>query len=133
MTDPELQTMPGYDMHYNIGSHRCGTAIVARNDIALTNINKISSGRAIAAEYKGLHIVNIYAPSGTAKQAEREHFYNAEVPQLLQTGHGELIIRGNFNCVTNPEDTSSNFYTSTALTAKIRGLHLADVWTQDPT
>ena len=59
ITDPELLTMPGYDMYYNIGSHRCGTAIVARNDIVLTNINKIPSGRAIAAEYKGLHIVNI--------------------------------------------------------------------------
>jgi len=53
ITDPELLTMPGYDMYYNIGSHRRGTAIVARNDIALTNINKIPSGRAIAVEYKG--------------------------------------------------------------------------------
>jgi len=94
------------------------------------NINKIPSGRAIAAEYKGLHIVNKYAPSGTAKRAEREHFYSAEVPQLLLTGHGELIIWGNFICVTDPADTSGNLPTNRALTEIIRGLHLADAWTQ---
>jgi len=119
ITDPELLTMPGCDMYCNIGSHRRGTAIVARNNIALTNINKIPSGRAIATEYKGLHIVNVYAPSGTAKRAKREHFHNAEVPKLLQTGHGELIIGGNFNCVTDPDDTSGNFYTSRALVEMI--------------
>ena len=92
ITDPELLTMRGYDRYYNIGSHRRGTAIVARNDIALTTINKIPSGRTIAAEYLGLRIVIIYAPSGTAIRAERENFYNAEIPHLLQTGHGEMIL-----------------------------------------
>jgi len=65
--DPELLPMPGYDVYYNIGSDISGTAIVARNDIMLQNINKSPSGRAKATEYKGLYTVNIYAPSGTAK------------------------------------------------------------------
>jgi exonuclease III len=91
--DPEMFHMPGgYEVYYNIGSYTRGTAIVARSDIMLTNINKIPSGRAIAAEYNGWHIINIYAPSGTAKRAEREQFYNVDVPQLIQTGHGDLII-----------------------------------------
>jgi exonuclease III len=81
--DPELIQMYGYEVYYNIGIETRGTAIVARNDVTLHNINKTPSGRAIAAQYKGLHIVNIYAPSGTAKRTEREHFYNAEVPQSL--------------------------------------------------
>ena len=81
--DPEILTMNGYDVYYNIGSHKRGTAIVARSDIVLTNINKIPSERAITAEYKGLHIINIYAPPGTAKRMEREHFYNADVPKLI--------------------------------------------------
>jgi exonuclease III len=80
ITDPELLQMRGYDVYYNIWSDISGTAIVARNDIILYNVNKSPSVRAIAAEYKGLHIVNIYAPSGTAKRTEREHLYNAEVP-----------------------------------------------------
>jgi len=68
ITDPELLHLPGYDIYYNIGSDMRGTAIVARNDIVLMNIKKLPSRRAIAEEYKGLYIVNIYAPSGTAKR-----------------------------------------------------------------
>ena len=79
-------------MYYDIGSHTRGTAIVARSGIMLTNVNKFPSGRAIAAEYNGWHIINIYAPSGTTKRAEREQFYNVDVPQVIQTGHGDLII-----------------------------------------
>jgi hypothetical protein len=92
VTDPELLPTPGYDVCYNIGSDIRGTAIVARNEIMLRNISKLPSGRAIAAECKGLYIVNIYAPSGTAKRTKYEKFYNTEVPELLQTGHGEIII-----------------------------------------
>jgi exonuclease III len=128
---PELLQMSCYDVQYNIGSDIRGTAIVARNDIILHNINKSPSGRVIAAEYKGLHIVNIYAPSGKAKRTEREHFYNAKVPQLLQTGHGEIIIRGDFNCVLDPADSSGHFHTSMALTEITRGLQLKDTWKQD--
>ena len=64
--DPEIKNtrMPGYEVYYNIGSHTSGTAIVARSDIVLTNINKIPSGRAIAAEYNGWHIVNIQGVPG---------------------------------------------------------------------
>ena len=125
--------MSGYDIYYNIGPDMRGTATVARNDIVLMNINKLPSGRAIAAECKGLYIVNIYCPSGTAKRTEREYFYNAEVPQLLQIGHGEIIIGDDFNCVLDPADTSGNFHTSRALTEMICGLHLTDTWKQDPT
>jgi exonuclease III len=81
--------MPGYDLYCNIGSDIRGTARVARNDIMLRNISKFPSGRAIAAECKGLYVVNIYGPSGTAKRTERENFYNTEVLQLLQPGIGK--------------------------------------------
>ena len=68
--DQELLPMPGYDIYYNIGSDKLGTAIVACNDIALININKLPSERAIDAECKGLCIVNMYGPSGTAKRTK---------------------------------------------------------------
>jgi len=122
--DPELLAMPGYDIYYNIGSDMRGTAIVARIDIAIMNTNKLPSGRAIADECKGLYIVNIYRPSETAKRTEHEYLYNAEVPELLQSGLGEIIIGGDLNCVLDSADTSGNFHTSRALTEMIRGLHL---------
>jgi hypothetical protein len=119
ITDEGLLIVPEYDT--TITGHMRGTAIVAPNDIALTNINKFPSGREFAAEYKGLYIANIYIPSGRARRTEREKFYNADLPLLLQTGHGELIVRGEFNCVTDPTDTTGNFHASMALLEMIRG------------
>jgi exonuclease III len=110
-----------------------GTAIVARNGIMLINVNKLPSGRAIASEFKGLFIVNIYATSGTAKRMERENVYNTEVPQQLQTGHGEIIIEGDFNCVRDPANKSGHFHSSRARAETIRELHLTDTWKQDRT
>jgi exonuclease III len=43
-----------------------GTAILAKGEL-LTKINRIPTGRAIAAEFNGIRIVNVYAPSGRAQ------------------------------------------------------------------
>jgi exonuclease III len=100
--------MYGYEAYYNIGIETRGTAIVARNDITLHNINKTPGGRVMAAQYKGLQIVNLYASSETAKRTEREHFYNTEVPELLQSRRGKIVMGGDFNCVIDPADTSGH-------------------------
>ena len=71
---PELLPVPGYDIYCTIGSDKRGTAIVARNDIAIMNINTLPSGLAIAAECKGLYIAIIYDPSGTGKRTQREYY-----------------------------------------------------------
>jgi exonuclease III len=92
ITSMGLLNVPGYDTYYNVGIQMRGTAIVARNDITLTHLNKLPTERAIAAEYKGMCVVNIYAPSGIARRTEREYFYNTELPQILQAGHGDLVV-----------------------------------------
>jgi exonuclease III len=67
-----LQDLLGYDTHYNIGTvtARRGTAIFAREGIRLENIIRLPSGRAIGARFRDTWIMNIYAPSGTAKRHE---------------------------------------------------------------
>jgi len=128
ITSTELLNMPWYETYNNIGTQMRGATIVARKDIPLTNIIILSTGRAIAAGYKGIHLVNIYAPSGTARRTEREYFYNAEMPQLLQAEHGYLILGGDFNCVTEPADTTDTFQNSRVLTEMIRRLSRTDTW-----
>jgi exonuclease III len=66
-----------YRTYFSIGTTRRGTAIVAREGVALSNIAMVPSGRAIVAEYDNITIVNIHAPSGTAKRSEREDFLTA--------------------------------------------------------
>jgi exonuclease III len=48
--------------------------MLVRNEMTLTNIHKLPSGRAISAEYNGLQLINVYAQSGTARRTEREIF-----------------------------------------------------------
>jgi exonuclease III len=91
-TSTEVLNLYGYETHLNIGASIRGTAILARRELHLTNITTLPSGRAIAAVYKGIQLINVYAPSGTTKRNDREQFFNVELPYLLQADHKKLII-----------------------------------------
>jgi len=99
VTSTETTNIGGYETHHNIGSSMRGTAILTKDGITLTNVTKLPSRRAIAAEYRGTLLINIYAPSGTAKRHESDHFFNNELPYLLQPPTARMIIGGDFNCV----------------------------------
>jgi exonuclease III len=74
VVDTSLLELRGYITHSNAGASMRGTAIMAKLYLPLTDIIKLPSGRAIAARHKGIQLINLYAPSGTAKRAEREYF-----------------------------------------------------------
>jgi exonuclease III len=120
MTDPTNLDVTGYVTHHNVGTNMRGTAILARCEFPLTNITTLPSGRAIAGGHNGIRLVNLYAPSGTARR-DRE-FFNAELPDLLYTKSHSMITGGDFNCVLQPVDTTGHFPTSRALTDIFRGL-----------
>jgi exonuclease III len=132
VSSTESLNVSSYETYLNIGSSMRGTAIMAGREVRLTNVIKLPSGRAIAADYKGIQLINIYAPSGTARKTEREHFYNTELPQTLQAGHKDLLIGGDFNCVLHSADTTGQFQTSRALTELAPGLTLQDAWNLEP-
>jgi hypothetical protein len=54
-----------------------GTATINRDSISLQNITMLPSGRAIAAKFWEIWIINIYALSDTARKQDREKFYNS--------------------------------------------------------
>ena len=110
-----------------------GTVIVARSEFHLTNVTTLPTGRAKAADYKGIRLINIYPPFGTARRTERKQFYNVEVPFLLQADQGNIVVGGDFNCILDPVDTTGPFQHSRALANLIHGMHLKDTWIQSPT
>jgi exonuclease III len=57
-----LDVLHGYTTYYNVGTSMRGTAIVTRDEIQLTSVSKIPSGRMIAAKFREVWIINIYAP-----------------------------------------------------------------------
>jgi exonuclease III len=82
VVDPSLLELRGYITHSNAGASMRGTAIMAKLDLPLTDIIKLPSGRTIAAKHKRIQLINLYAPSGTAKRAEREYFFNTKLPDF---------------------------------------------------
>jgi exonuclease III len=61
VTNPFKAGFQGYNIHYNIGTSRRGTAILTRDSIVLTNIIRIPSGRAMAATFRAL-LMSTYMP-----------------------------------------------------------------------
>jgi len=79
-----IDTLRSYKTYTSVGTRGRGTAMVTRNEITITNITRLPSGRGIEAEYGGICMANVYTPSGTAKRQERGRFYNNELPYLLR-------------------------------------------------
>ena len=104
---------------------------MAKHDFPLTNVTSLPTGPAIAADYNGLRPVNVYAPAGTARRADRERFFTSELPALFYATFQSVLLSGDFNCVLHPTDTTGPFTTSRAL-SEVRGLALSDAWSQDP-
>ena len=132
VTQPILHTLRGYAAHTNVGTNGRGTAIVTREHYTLNNIVRLPSGRGMAADFQGLWLVNVYAPSGAERKQEREVFFNIDLPQLLLETPSMMLIGGDFNCVLAKTDCTGNFNYSRALHALIRGLDLIDMWETAP-
>jgi len=132
VTSTEVLHVRGYNVHLNIGASILGTAILATSTMLLTNITTLPSGRAIAADYKGIRLINVYEPSRTARRADREEFYTTELPYLFHDGPTGILIGGEFNCVLHPSETTGHFQPSMALSRMNRGLELHDAWKQNP-
>ena len=129
---PDSIDVPGYSVYSNVGTNLRGTAIMARRNTHITHIEKLPSGRAMAVTCHGFRIINIYAPSGTAKKTERELFYNVELPVLLAPQRLPLLVGGDFNCILSPLDSTGTYTASNALSNIVHGLRLKDTWNQEP-
>ena len=68
VTHTDFEMIRGYTAHLNVGTNKRDTAILTREQISLTNITRLPSGRGVAASYQGIWVVNLYAPSGTANR-----------------------------------------------------------------
>jgi len=75
--------------------------LVTRKQLSIADVKRLQSGRGIAAEYRGIWLVNIPAPSGAAKRQEKERFHTTECTYLLETASYKMIVGGDFNCVLN--------------------------------
>ena len=78
-------------------------------------------------EFRWMTLVNIRAPSVTAKRKEREHFYNNELAYLLRDAPANILMVGDFNCVLETADITGHYTYSTALAGPIQGFGMQDI------
>jgi endonuclease/exonuclease/phosphatase family metal-dependent hydrolase len=127
VTNSKINKIRRYIAYINIGTEGRGTAILAKDNYLITNIQRIPTGRGITAHFNGIKTINIYAPSGSKKKREREDFYNGDVARLLTHYSDNMVLAGDFNCVLTPSDCTGSFNVSRALTRLVTGLDLVDV------
>jgi exonuclease III len=77
VTAPEVWT--SLDMYHTstMGPKWGGGRPSSRKNFPLTDIDLLPTGRATAAVFSGIRLINVYAPSGTTRRMERESFYNS--------------------------------------------------------
>jgi exonuclease III len=71
ITDHENLQISGYHSLINIGTEHRGTAFLTRDTIRLANYMTTPTGRAMAADFNGIRLINIYAPSGSAHRLKQ--------------------------------------------------------------
>lgn len=128
VTNIESITIPGYQTIENIGTLGRGTAILHKENLQMHTIQKIPSGRGLAAYYKNICFINVYAPSGTSKRTEREEFFNIDIINIIPSTPTDIIMAGDFNCVQDKSDCTGHRYGSQALDKITQGLQLMDLW-----
>ena len=111
-----------------------GTAIIIdkKLDFKIKNHEMSADSRIISALLeiynKPLHLVNVYAPSGS-KNSDRDTFFNEELTYFLRNNLDNTIIGGDFNCITSPRDSTSNStHICKALLNNFKALNMNDVW-----
>jgi len=128
VTNHKINTIQGYQTYMNIGSEKRGTAIAMKEGTRTSEIRRIPTGRGIAAKIEDTWLINIYAPSGTTRKAEREQFFNTEVTYIIPTTHERIIFAGDFNCTMSPSDCTGTNNHSAALDKLLKGIGLKDAW-----
>jgi hypothetical protein len=121
-------TFKGYKAVMNIGANGRGTAVIHRDSMQIESTRRLPSGRGVVVNLDNVTIVNIYAPSGTARRAEREEFFNTEIIELLPVSPRKLILAGDFNCIIGDSESTDKLTHCRALGRLIQGLHLRDAW-----
>jgi exonuclease III len=89
-----LSDIRNYKTYLNIGSNLRGTAILVKYGIVVEDVKRLPTGRGIAAHILNKWFINVYAPSGAEKRAERESFYSTDTVTLLPVLEVESVMGG---------------------------------------
>ena len=113
-----------------------GTAIFIDKNVTnnIIQVEKSSDARIVSVKIsvnnKQMHILNIYAPSGSKYHQEREDFFKTQILYYLRNNLSNTILCGDFNCIINIKDKTKRGTCpiSKNLKTTINNLKLEDIW-----
>jgi exonuclease III len=105
----DLEILRWCTAHVNIGDSGIGTAFVVKLGTQVRDIERIPSGRAIAAEFQSHRMVNVYAPSGNIRRHVRHSFFEEDIVYLLRDIPHNLILARDLNSVQDNVDCTGGF------------------------
>ena len=95
------------------GGETLGIATVIKDNIAIANVENIIPGRLQVFRVKTLKIINVYSPAGTNMNNERREFFSRHI--LAKLWYNNMIMAGEFNCVTEQQDVEAIFWNKRSL------------------
>ena len=124
-----------YYIYLNLAiAHKGGTGILIDKslNIKIKNCEKSANSRIMSMNIelysKPLHLINIYAPSGSNHKV-RDDFFKDELTYYFRNNLDNSIIGGDFNCITSSRDSSSeSTHVCKTLSNINKDLALKDAW-----
>ena len=130
----DLEKFYHLSLNYAVSS-KGGTAILINRNLPFEILSeeKSADSRIISLRVKiysqVIHLLNVYAHSGTEKTNDRENLFRNEMVYYLRNNLQNTFIGGDWNCVLSDRDTTSdNFAISKSLLNTVRSLNLKDAW-----
>ena len=104
----------GYNCESNIdvlNPTKPGTAVIWREGVPVAETRVIVTGRLQSVTVGSVTLLNMYAPSGSAKRREREQLFATELFQeLITAGQAGLPwLAGDWNSLVQDNQTTDNY------------------------
>lgn len=122
-------SIPGFNTITNIDHAKRGTAILLKQHIKYTHIERSLDSRILAVRiHESVTLCNVYAPSGTQHRAEREKLFNSTIAHYLRHNAHYTLLAGDFNAVIRSRDSTGSSNFSRSLANLTQQLRFVDVW-----
>lgn len=122
-----FDTFKGFEFFGNTGKDLRGTGFIYRTGYNISEIMCSEDGRITSAKIQGVRIVNVYAPSGSQNESERNIFFNNSILPFLNFDSPLLFI-GDFNCIIRESDSRNKSKICKSLLRLTQNLNFVDIW-----
>ena len=103
-TDNLKSVEPEYKYLINPCIGGSSVAVVQKRQFEPKNVRIDEEGRIISCVINRRTYINVYASSGSQNRKNKDKFFRQDIAAFIPKNTDELILLGDFNCVTSKKD-----------------------------